>query len=78
MVPGPGQGSAPAMLRKPSGRRLGCATSRGAAYRGRWETAGYLRHHLALAGRSDTWFSDDAAALIHQSPSEQPAPEDLR
>ncbi len=31
------------------------------------ETAGYLRHHLALVGRSDTLFSDDAAALIHQT-----------
>ena len=31
------------------------------------ETSGYLRHHLALAGRSDTLFSDDAAALIHQT-----------
>jgi hypothetical protein len=32
------------------------------------ETASYLRHHLALAGRSDTLFSDDAAvALIHQT-----------
>ena len=30
------------------------------------ETAGYLAHHLKLAGRSDTLFSDDAAALIHQ------------
>jgi type II secretory pathway predicted ATPase ExeA len=29
------------------------------------ETAAYLRHHIALAGRSDTLFSDDAAALIH-------------
>jgi type II secretory pathway predicted ATPase ExeA len=29
------------------------------------ETAGYLRHHLTLAGRSDTLFSDDAIALIH-------------
>lgn len=29
------------------------------------ETSGYLRHHLALAGRSDTLFSDDAATLIH-------------
>src|SRR6266496_3933990 len=27
----------------------------------------YLRHHLALAGRADTLFSDDAAALIHQT-----------
>ncbi len=31
------------------------------------ETADYLRHHLALAGRSDTLFSDDAAALLHQT-----------
>src|SRR6266516_2980572 len=31
------------------------------------ETAGYLRHHLALAGRSDTLFSDDAISLIHQT-----------
>jgi type II secretory pathway predicted ATPase ExeA len=31
------------------------------------ETTGYLRHHLALAGRSDTLYSDDAAALIHQT-----------
>ncbi|HET8601197.1 MAG TPA: AAA family ATPase [Segeticoccus sp.] len=30
------------------------------------ETAGYVAHHLALAGRSDTLFSDDALALIHQ------------
>jgi type II secretory pathway predicted ATPase ExeA len=29
------------------------------------ETASYLAHHLALAGRSDTMFSDDAVALIH-------------
>ncbi len=31
------------------------------------ETAGYVKHHLALAGRSDTLFSDDATALIHQT-----------
>src|ERR1019366_7453650 len=31
------------------------------------ETSSYLRHHLALSGRSDTLFSDDAAALIHQT-----------
>ena len=31
------------------------------------ETPSYLRHHLALAGRSDTLFSDDADALIHQT-----------
>jgi type II secretory pathway predicted ATPase ExeA len=31
------------------------------------ETAAYLKHHLALAGRSDPLFSDDAIALIHQT-----------
>ncbi len=31
------------------------------------ETAAYLKHHLAIAGRSDTLFSDDAVALIHQT-----------
>jgi type II secretory pathway predicted ATPase ExeA len=31
------------------------------------ETTSYLRHHLTLAGRSDTLFSDDAATLIHQT-----------
>jgi type II secretory pathway predicted ATPase ExeA len=31
------------------------------------ETGSYLRHHLALAGRKDTLFSDDAVALIHQT-----------
>lgn len=31
------------------------------------ETGSYLRHHIGLAGRSDTLFSDDAAALIHQT-----------
>ena len=30
------------------------------------ETKSYLFHHLRLAGRSDTSFSDDAVALIHQ------------
>jgi type II secretory pathway predicted ATPase ExeA len=30
------------------------------------ETASYVAHHLKLAGRSDTLFSDDAIALIHQ------------
>ena len=30
------------------------------------ETASYIAHHLQLAGRSDTLFSDDAIALIHQ------------
>jgi type II secretory pathway predicted ATPase ExeA len=29
------------------------------------ETASYIAHHLALAGRSDTLFSDDAVALVH-------------
>ena len=31
------------------------------------ETGSYLRHHVTLAGRSDTLFSDDATALIHQT-----------
>jgi type II secretory pathway predicted ATPase ExeA len=31
------------------------------------ETGSYLRHHLGLAGRSDTLFSDDSVALIHQT-----------
>jgi type II secretory pathway predicted ATPase ExeA len=31
----------------------------------REETTSYLRHHLNLAGRSDTLFSDDAIDLIH-------------
>jgi type II secretory pathway predicted ATPase ExeA len=30
------------------------------------ETGTYIAHHLTLAGRSDTLFSDDATALIHQ------------
>lgn len=30
------------------------------------ETGTYITHHLKLAGRSDTLFSDDAVALIHQ------------
>ena len=29
------------------------------------ETASYIEHHLKLAGRSDTLFSDDAVAMIH-------------
>jgi len=29
------------------------------------ETTGYIRHHLSIAGRSDTLFSDDATTLIH-------------
>ena len=31
------------------------------------ETAGYIRHHLQLGGRSDPLFTDDAVALIHES-----------
>jgi type II secretory pathway predicted ATPase ExeA len=31
------------------------------------ETAAYLKHHLALAGRSDALFSDDAIATIHRA-----------
>ena len=30
------------------------------------ETGAYVAHHLALAGRSDRLFSDDAIALVHQ------------
>ena len=30
------------------------------------ETASYIEHHLKLAGRSDTLFSDDAVAMIHE------------
>ena len=30
------------------------------------ETTSYISHHLNLAGRSDTLFSDDTTALIHQ------------
>ena len=30
------------------------------------ESKTYIGHHLGLAGRSDTMFSDDAIALIHQ------------
>ena len=30
------------------------------------ETGTYIAHHLKLAGRSDTLFSDDAITLIHQ------------
>ncbi len=30
------------------------------------ETADYVAHHLKIAGRSDTLFSDDALGLIHQ------------
>ena len=30
------------------------------------ETAGYVAHHLKIAGRSDILFSDDALALVHQ------------
>jgi type II secretory pathway predicted ATPase ExeA len=29
------------------------------------ETAGYIKHHLTIAGRSDPLFSDDAVDLIH-------------
>ncbi|CAN5832288.1 hypothetical protein BH23ACT1_BH23ACT1_07550 [soil metagenome] len=30
------------------------------------ETGEYVAHHLKLAGRADTLFSDDAVALVHQ------------
>ena len=31
------------------------------------DTADYIRHHLKLAGRDDTLFSDDATRLIHNA-----------
>jgi type II secretory pathway predicted ATPase ExeA len=31
------------------------------------ETVSYIRHHLQLAGRTDTMFNDQATALIHQT-----------
>ena len=31
------------------------------------ETAAYIRHHLALAGRKDTLFSDDAVVAVQQA-----------
>jgi type II secretory pathway predicted ATPase ExeA len=31
------------------------------------ETAGYVGHHVALAGRKDTLFSDDAVARLHEA-----------
>ncbi len=31
------------------------------------ETGAYVKHHLSLAGRSDTLFSDDALTVIHQA-----------
>jgi type II secretory pathway predicted ATPase ExeA len=31
------------------------------------ETISYVKHHIALAGRSDQLFSDDATALIHNT-----------
>jgi hypothetical protein len=31
------------------------------------ETGEYIAHHIKLAGRTDTLFSDDAVALIHEA-----------
>jgi type II secretory pathway predicted ATPase ExeA len=31
------------------------------------ETTSYITHHIKIAGRSDTLFSDDATTLIHQT-----------
>ena len=31
------------------------------------QTAGYITHHLQLAGRSDPIFSDDAMTLVHDA-----------
>jgi type II secretory pathway predicted ATPase ExeA len=36
------------------------------------ETTSYVQHHLALAGRSDTLFSDDAIELIHDTSRDLP------
>jgi type II secretory pathway predicted ATPase ExeA len=36
------------------------------------ETAGYIRHHLALAGRSDPLFGDEAITLIHANSRGKP------
>jgi type II secretory pathway predicted ATPase ExeA len=36
------------------------------------ETAGYIAHHLKLAGRADPLFTDDAITLIHQSSRGKP------
>jgi type II secretory pathway predicted ATPase ExeA len=36
------------------------------------ETAQYIRHHLSLAGRGDTLFSDDAITLIHANSRGKP------
>jgi type II secretory pathway predicted ATPase ExeA len=36
------------------------------------ETAGYIRHHLNLAGRSDHLFGDDAITLIHTNSRGKP------
>lgn len=36
------------------------------------ETAGYIHHHLNLAGRSDTLFGDDAITLIHANSRGKP------
>jgi type II secretory pathway predicted ATPase ExeA len=38
----------------------------------REETAGYIAHHIKLAGRSDPLFTDDATALIHESSRGKP------
>jgi type II secretory pathway predicted ATPase ExeA len=36
------------------------------------ETAGYIRHHLQLAGRADPLFTEDAIELIHTSSRGKP------
>ena len=38
------------------------------------ETGSYITHHLELAGRAGTLFSDDATALIHHTSRGHPAP----
>lgn len=36
------------------------------------ETAGYIAHHLAHAGRQDPLFTEDAVTLIHESSRGKP------
>jgi len=38
------------------------------------QTSDYITHHLKLAGRSDTLFSDDAMALVHDAARGLPGP----
>jgi type II secretory pathway predicted ATPase ExeA len=42
------------------------------------ESAAYLRHHMALAGREEPLFADDAVARLHRVSSGLPRPEQRR